>query len=174
MEQVIFGGWHELLETIGIRYLFLSGGCPPRMAESTAKGIVSTGGKIKNLRVKLDGSPGTGKKYTFTLLLNAAPSALTLEIADTATSGADTTHEVDVVAGDYVSLRCEPTNTPTARYATWTSMFEGSTAKESLLLANSDGWLVDSAGVRYAQASGYSYPRSTDENEARQVCPTSG
>ncbi|GAI83166.1 unnamed protein product, partial [marine sediment metagenome] len=134
MEQVFFGGRHELLHDTNTEYNTLVGGIYFDTSEISHSCVVSSDGKIKNLRVKLTGSPGIGKEYVFTLMVNGAPSALTLTISDTETSDADTTHEVDVSAGDTVSLECNPDGTPTVRYATWTSMFEGDTAKESLVL----------------------------------------
>ncbi len=63
-----------------------------------------TDGLIKNLRVKLNDSPGVGKKYTFTLTLNGAPTALTLDIAGLDTSGSDMVHEIDVTGGDTIGV----------------------------------------------------------------------
>lgn len=175
MEQVIFGGIPVApLNTAAIAYNSLIGTLGWGTTEFWAEKIVSTSGKIKNLRVKLNDSPGAGTKYTFTLMVNSNPSALTLEIADTATSGVDTTHEVDVVAGDAICLRCEPTDTPTARYATWTSMFEGATAKESLILGSTYNKTLSNILTEYVQVmTAYTDPDNT-ENFRRQVCPTSG
>ncbi len=135
MEQVIFGGRHTPLDPTTTKYNTLVGSdLDWQSSETFARVVVSSDGKIKNLRVKLTGSPGIGKEYVFTLMVNGAPSALTLTISDAETSDADTTHEVDVSPGDTVSLECNPDGTPTVRDATWTSMFEGDTAKESLVL----------------------------------------
>ena len=173
MEQFISGGCYDGLDNAGTRYETLQGGHSWATPEAGRYKLVTTGGKIKDLRVRLDGSPGAGKSYDFTLMLNGAPTALTLEIADAATSGADTTHEVDVVAGDTISLRCVPTGTPTARYATWTSIFEGSTAKESLILAGTNAFLDDSAIEYLSVMCDYS-AWNIDESLRHQVCPTSG
>ncbi|MBA7697257.1 hypothetical protein ES703_105920 [subsurface metagenome] len=171
MEQVIFGGYYDLLNTTTTEYNLLCGGYEWHATEDQRKQVVSTSGKIKNLRVKLDDSPGAGKKYVFTLMVNGAPSALTLEIADAATSGADTTHEVDVVAGDLISLQCDPDGTPSARRATWTSMFEGATSKESLILGTVN-WL-EKATIEYGLLAGFT-EQSFTENDHRCICPTSG
>ncbi|GAH23248.1 unnamed protein product, partial [marine sediment metagenome] len=64
-------------------------------------------------------------------------------------------------------------NTPTARFATWTSMFEGATAKESLLLGSAGNSILDVSTTYYfsvAQSSNY----QAVENDTRQICPTAG
>ena len=178
MEQVIFGGHIASLDVTNTKYNNLISHTDYYTNWTAtiflAEVIVSTGGKIKNLRVKLDDSPGADTHYDFTLMVNGAPSALTLEIADAATSGADTTHEVDVVAGDTICLRCEPTDTPTARKAFWTSMFEGATAKESLILGSSCIVVTSKTDIIYGGVNGGAIGAGTLENDARQVCPTSG
>lgn len=175
MKQVIFGGVWELLSTSENYYASLMGtSINWDSFEIRHRGVVSTSGKIKNLRVKLDGAPGADKSYDFTLMLNGAPTALTLEIADTDTSGANTVNEIDVVAGDTISLLCDPTSSPTARYATWTSMFEGDTEKESLILGGLPGYRLDIAITEYSQP-GYCFGAPTNvEDNFRGVCPTSG
>lgn len=174
MEQVIIGGTRNLLDTTLTEYNTLTGTLDWSSSSDRCRQVISTGGKLKNLRVKLSGSPGAGTSYAFTLMVNGAPTALTLTIADAATSGADTTHEVDVVAGDLVGLRCVPTGTPTAREAYWTSMFKGSTPKESLILGSTGNRALSNSNDTYVQiASGDSNPTVT-ENDHREVCPTSG
>lgn len=173
MEQFISGGYYKSLSNASTKYNTLQGGGDWSLYEYNFYKIVSTGGKIKDLRVRLDGSPGAGKSYDFTLMLNGAPTALTLEIADAATSGADTTHEVDVVAGDLISLRCVPTGSPTVRYATWTSIFEGSTAKESLIFSGTSNALSKTA-IEYLEVMCDYSIWMDNEVYHRQVCPTSG
>lgn len=176
MEQVIFGGHtNEALPTVVTNYNSLVSGTEWADTEFLFRRVVSTSGKIRNLRVKLDGAPGAGKSWTFTLIVNGIASALTLTIADAATSGADTTHEVGVVAGDTISLECDPSvDAPAAdTHATWTSMFEGNTAKESLILGGTAGG-SDNLATTYFQVMGAYTTKTLTENDRRQVCPTSG
>jgi len=72
---------------------------------------------LKNMRILLDGSPGAGKSYAFTVRKNGAGTAITATIADAATSANDTTHTVDIAEGDYIDIECVPSGTPTARKA---------------------------------------------------------
>lgn len=171
MQQVIIGGWNSNPHTTNTEYNVLQGGYGWDGTEFVRGAIVSTAGVIKNLRVKLAGSPGGGKHYDFTLLLNGAPTALTLEIADAATSGSNMVNEIDVVAGDIVSLQCNPDGTPTARYVAWTSVFEGSTANESLILGSGRN---EVGLTRYFPLMA-NYDNSTgDESLVSQICPTAG
>lgn len=175
MEQVIIGGFDSSLNATTTEYNSLVGGYLWGTTQFNARKVVSTSGKIKNLRVKLvTGSPGAGKSYAFTLMLNGAPSALTLTISGGATSGADTTHEVDVVAGDTVSLKCNPDNTPTVRWATWTLMFEGATEKESLILGGTGGATLENVATTYVALMGARSSPAIGEARHREVCPTSG
>lgn len=170
MEQVMIGGFLDSLNTTATEYNSLVGGKEWDSDIRNATCAVSTAGVIKNLRVKLSASPGGGKHYDFTLMLNGAPTALTLEIADAATSGSNMVNEIDVVAGDYISLKCVPDNTPAARIAAWTSMFEGSTANESLIPGVA---IANHLQTRYARPMGASNSGTT-ENDYRQVIPTAG
>lgn len=175
MEQVIFGnafGGPSVTATtynspIGAGYSWFG-------TEGARWKIISTGGKIKNLRVKLDGVPGAGKSYTFTLMVNSAPSTLTLTISDAETSGADISHEVDVAAGNTVSLRCVPAGTPDSVVPSHTLIFEGSTANESLILGGTGNAPLDKIATDYGQIMGGRTTSSNTENDHRQVCPTSG
>jgi len=175
MEQVIVGGAYDAYGASDVVYNPLIGDNSWSPLEIQRIKVIGTSGKIKNLRVKLNSAPGAGKTFTFTLIVNGIASALTLDIAGaTATSGYDTTHEVDVSGGDIVSLECDPHGVTFSRYTTWTSMFEGTTAKESLILGGSGSIMISSSNTTYAQIMGGETAPSTTENDQRQVCPTSG
>ena len=76
---------------------------------------------LKKLYLLLSGSPGTDKKYTFTVRRNAVSPAngLVVEIAGAATTGNDTTHTIAISDGDEVSLMCVPDGIPDVRDAYW-------------------------------------------------------
>ena len=170
---MIFGGGYNTLDDTLTEYESLISGGGWNTVEKFIYKIISTGGKIKWLRIVLSGAPGAGKKYTFTLMLNGAPTALTFDIADAATSGSDMVNEVAVSGGDTVSIRCVPTGTPTVRYAYWTCVFEGDNAKESLILGGTY-FDVDRTNIEYAQVMGATSFHTVTENNFRQVCPTAG
>lgn len=77
--------------------------------------LFPTNGTLRNLYVTLSGSPGVGKSYTVTLLKNDSPTAITLTISDSATTGSDLVHSVAVVPSDLLVWEITPTGTPTAR-----------------------------------------------------------
>lgn len=173
MKQVIFGGSVATLDDTLTVYNSLIGGTGWYADEPWTYKLVSTDGVIKDLRVKLAGAPGAGKKYTFTLMLNGAPTALTFDIADGATTGSDMVHEIVVTGGDKVSLRCVPDNTPVEVIAAWTSVFRGNTEKESLIMGGS-WWPLNPAAIIYAQVMCGFTLYDGDENAHRQVVPTAG
>jgi len=174
MKQVIFGGgYYDLLHDTNTEYNSLIGMKWWELGEPYMIKLVSTDGVIKNLRVMLTGAPGAGKHYTFTLRVNGALTALTFDISNLETSGSNMVDEVVVTGGDYVSLQCDPDGTPTNVYATWTSLFSGDTAKESLILGGTGNFLSNIA-TEYGQVMGDSTNWETTEDLMRQVVPTAG
>ncbi len=173
MEQVIFGGQFNTLHATNTEYNTLVNGAAWGTIENRLHTLIGTDGIIKNLRVKLSGAPGAGKHFDFTLMVNGAPTALTLEIADAATSGSNMVNEIDVAPGDTVSLQCDPDNTPSTSRATWTTMFEGDTANESLILGRTYSGLLSTA-TEYGQVMNGVTLLTDTENDNREVVPTSG
>lgn len=173
MEQLLTGGYYNPLNSTVTEYNYLVGGDLWNATQLQVIQLVSTDGKIKQLRVKLNGSPGAGKKYTFTLMKNGNPTALTFDIADAATVGGDMVNEVTITGGDYLSLRCVPTDSPTARLAVWDAIFEGDNDRESLIMSGSHE-TVSKTAIEYAQVMTSKSFFSVAENDFRQVCPTDG
>ena len=175
MKQVLIGGFYDALHATTIEYNVISGGDYWNTDVVERAGTIPTSGTLKNLRVELNDTPGGGTKtYTFTLhravgVGGFANTALTCTVASGATQASDMVNEVAVAAGDVVSLECDPTDSPTARYAKWTMVFEGDTANESILLTNCYTNLTTTI---------YSRPGggidSETENNVRCVCPTAG
>jgi len=174
MEQVIIAGAYNLLHSTNTEYQSISSGSSswkPSTSEHYVAQCISSPGKLKNLRVELNDSPGEGKSYTFTIRLNrATDTSLEVVIADTDTSGADT-GEIDVSAGDVVSIKCVPSGTPTARYAQWSLVFEGTNAKESLLLS---GIYCYNASSRYNPILTGTCTNNATEANTYCIAPTSG
>ncbi len=180
MEQVIFGGFYNSLSPTATEYNTLLAGHDWLPQEERAYALVSTDGKIKNLRVTLTdgngnpGSPGAGNKYDLTLMLNGSPTALTIEISGAATSGSNVVNEITVTGGDRVYIQCIPTSSPVSRYARWTSVFEGDSANESLLLGGTSFSALSNSATEYTHVAGTKDSPSTTEDDWRQVCPTAG
>lgn len=95
--------------------------------ESTFTVPMSVSGTFRNLSVTLNGTPGAGNNYAFTLRKNGADQSVTTTISDSATTGTDFSNSFTVVAGDLVCIKVIATSTPTARTAKWTIEFETST-----------------------------------------------
>jgi len=175
MDSVIFAGYPDPLNKTDAttEYNSVAGGYTWLSGTAARSQVVSTAGKIKNLHIELDAAPGTGDDtYTFTLMYDGSPSALTCAIAGTATSASDTTHEIDVVAGKLIILRVvssgSPANTPNAQ---WAVMFSGTTANESLILGVA---AATNATPKYYPISAAVAAGANVEANARQVIPTAG
>ena len=63
-------------------------------------------------RIDLDVAPGSGNSYVFTLIKNGSPTALTITIADAATTGS-VTSTVTIDDGDTWCIEAVPSSTPT-------------------------------------------------------------
>ena len=171
--QPIFGGIDSALDDTNTEYNTLQGAYSWKTVEAQRNQVVSSAGIIKDLRIVLEAAPGAAKSYTITLMLNGAPSALTVTITGAVdTTGADTDHDVTVAPGDYVSLRCVPDNTPAEVDAYWSTMFEASVSGESLLLLATSA--LNTAATEYGLVTGGYNDLSATENTWREVIPTDG
>lgn len=171
MEQPLVAGYGDALSSESTEYNSCSAGSTWNVTEQNRQQVAASAGKLTNFYVELHGSPGAGKSYTFTLRINGVDTALVVAIADAATSGSDLVNEVNVSAGDLLSISCVPAGTPTARKARWSMLFEGTTAKESLVLGVADTSNVQTVFAPTSQSSGAT---DSDEPSKRQICPTSG
>lgn len=85
--------------------------------------VIPCGGVLSNLYMLLEGTPGSGKSYTITVIKNGVATDLTVSVAGTSTSGLDSTHQVSVSAGDTLVIKLSPSGTPTSRTPTWSMVF---------------------------------------------------
>ncbi len=145
MKQVIIGGYNDNLSNSAPEYNTIAGGYTWTTTADQRKQVVSTAGTLKNLFVELSAGPGSGTSYTFTVMKNGAATSLAVPISNTATTGSDPANSIAVVAGDTIQLRSTYTGTPGTPTARWSVMFEGSYARESLILgagASNNGQVV--------------------------------
>lgn len=170
-KQLIIGGRNDALSNVETEYNSISGGGTWYTVNTENTQVISTAGTFSNLSVELSGVPGSNA-YTFTLMINGNPTALTCDVAADETTSTDTTHTVDVSAGDYVYLRSSysisPDNTPTAK---WSIQFESDTANESLLLSCSAG--LSTSNI-FAPLMGGLNSGETTESNVYQIIPTNG
>lgn len=74
---------------------------------------------MHDLIVTLTLAPGVGKNRVFTVMRNGIATALTCTIQDNETVGEDTTHEATFSDGDFITIECDPFNTPALPDAAW-------------------------------------------------------
>lgn len=135
-KQILPGGYYDLLSASATEYNALLGGYLWTNTESARWQGTSPPGKHRKLKVDLvnssgnAASPGAGKSYAFTVMVDSGTTALTLTISGTNTSGSDVAHDIDLVGGQTISLRCVPTGTPTTVYARWSTEFESTNSAE--------------------------------------------
>lgn len=171
MDSVIIGGVFANMSATGTRYAGLMG--PDdfswQSSETRVQTPMPTGGTIKELCINLSAAPGAGTSYTFTLRKNGIATSLTVTISDTNTQGSDLVNTVSFNAGDEVDIEVVPSGTPTARKATWSIIFSGSTAKESVFLGG--GQLAQSSAEKFAP-HGYGTDEGASTEFGRQLLIT--
>src|SRR5688500_8622856 len=116
MNCVWFGGDNTAPQASGTQYNYLTPCFTSswNSTESQRTVPISEDITLTKLTVYLDAAPGTaasGKQYTFTIRDDAADTAASLVILDTATSNT-WTGSVSVAAGSLMSLAETPLNTP--------------------------------------------------------------
>jgi len=166
MDQVIFGGsgieGNNLLDTASPVFNYIQGRIAWTTTEENNPMLVSTPGTIKKLRMTLSGIPGSGNSYTLVLMVDGVASALTVTVSGGVDiSGQDLVNEVSVSAGQEVYMRCTPSSTPTARSVTWSTIFTGDNAAESIFLSGSHGNTLDQSTTEHAALSAGNIPNAT-------------
>jgi hypothetical protein len=111
--------------------------------ENARKGLIATGGILKNFKVRVGVAPGAGNSWTFAIRVSGADSNLSVSIADTNTVSSLDTSEVSVSAGEDVSISAVGISSPTAAAAVqWTAEFvptAPANSAETILLSSSNG-----------------------------------
>ncbi|MDN3656660.1 hypothetical protein QWZ08_13530 [Ferruginibacter paludis] len=86
--------------------------------------VMSRAGTVRNLYVKLDGSPGGGNNLIITVYKNGVAQTVTTTITQPAVSGSDTSNSFTVAAGDEVGIVISSTSAPgTHRRVSWSADF---------------------------------------------------
>lgn len=130
------GGHITALDQTNTIYLGLMGDAnfAHETTESTRNQIVSTSGTFKELRVELDGDPGAGNSYAFTVMKDGSPTSITCTISGTDTTCNDMVNTSAATANSLYSLRIVPTSTPDAQRIRFSIIFDGDTEAESILM----------------------------------------
>jgi len=77
--------------------------------------------RLRNLRAEINGVAGVGETITFTVMIDGAPSALTVTIGGAAdTYGEDLVNTVDFAAGQDFVMQHVTSGAAATRYPKWT------------------------------------------------------
>lgn len=85
--------------------------------------VMPCSGIFSRIGATVGTAPGTGTSWAFKLNVNGSDTALSATIADTATSGIDTTNQVRVAAGDLVAFHRIPTGAVAATTISTSAIF---------------------------------------------------
>lgn len=98
--------------------------------------------QASDLRLELSAAPGIGKSRTFTLMLNGAPSALTVTISDLNTTGSDLANTVALSQGDTVCWAQTSAGSPSST-RWWGSALVESTVEDGIQLLGGVGYPIE-------------------------------
>ena len=152
-------------ETGSTTYHRVMGGLRSLAAENDVRMVCPAAGTIKNLYVRLSADPGTAPDaYRFTLRKGGASQTLTVTITADNTTGNDTGNSFAVVAGDILTLMCEPLNIPGAQaYFSAGMTFVATTDGESVIMGGTENDLSNSA-TKYNLLCGDGFWNATEIN----------
>ncbi|KKN27737.1 hypothetical protein LCGC14_0861610 [marine sediment metagenome] len=171
MRQVTVGGTsNNSLDNTATEYNIIVGARNWDTDINEGKQLVSTGGFISKLYVKLDAAPGSGKTWTFTIMVAGAASDLTCSITGTDTFGVDESNSIAVSAGNSLAIRATSSGSPTNSNATWSLIFIGTTVNESLFLGKAQ---LNNTQPTYSGIFGW-FLNQPNEDINYQVIPTAG
>ena len=177
MRSVIFGSDNSNPDTVAASYncinatIFSSWSSNQNLRRVVVPGPMT----LSNYYLQTDVPPGLGASYTFTVLKNGSPTSLAIVIADTATTGSDTTHSVSFAAGDTLSLQSTPSNSPaTLSVESWNMLVDTPDQTAPVLsMSGAPSTSTTNYGVLtggQAASNGW----SATESDMQIVVPTSG
>jgi putative component of membrane protein insertase Oxa1/YidC/SpoIIIJ protein YidD len=110
--------------------VFCAYGTGSYLTESAMQAVITHSCRIHKLAVTLETGPAAGKSWTFTLMKNGVATSLTCTVSNPDSTASDLTHYVDLVAGDYVSMKKETSGSPATTCGYWTLALSPVTADE--------------------------------------------
>lgn len=174
-KSVVLGGANDALPTAATEYLILQGGGDAAWngTITNESQLIPVAGTLSRLFIKVQTAPGAGKSWAFTLYVNGSATALTLTIADAATTGSDITNSVSVSAGDRISLECVATGGTASSRAHIGVEFNGTTAKQSPFMGSNQGTTNNSSARAYCPV-GTCAAGEASASDAEQVISAAG
>lgn len=130
-------------------------------------------GRLQNLYVILNGSPGAGTSYTFEVYKGGVATGITVTIADTASTGTDATNVFIVSPGDLLSLRATRSGVPSNRTARWgLECIPSIPGYSAIMYRNFNTQQPSNSATRYNLPAfrGVSAWNATETN-AQNICP---
>lgn len=173
-ESIIIGCGQGTFSTTANRFSPINGfGGSLATTDGFGRQIMPTAGTLKKLYVRLDIDPGTNPDaYSFTLHKNAADQTLTTTITADSTTGNDTTNSVSIAAGDTVSIKVAPLNTPSATpYMKWGMVFVPTVLGETAIPGDMAGNNLDVSVTEYIALNNVTVASTTTEANWQVLVP---
>lgn len=137
---------------------------------------ISTAGNVSDLHVTLEGSGWTaGASWTYTLVKNGSPTALTVTFDSNQVYVSDTSHSVTVAPGDLLTWAAIPSGTPTApTNLIMSCVFTSTQASETFLIGGSNTGTPSNTAVNYASFGALDNAQNAAEAIVAALCAVGG
>jgi len=155
-EQPLMGGYNQNI-AVTSRFNLVQGYYSWDTTESNRYQYIPTTGVIKNLYAKsITNPPGAGKTHTVTLYKNGVATSLAAVFGAAATTAndVDPTHQVSVVAGDYVSINSVGTAGGNAMALLYGCIFQPEIDGEAIVMQR-DTDTLNTTTTEYLPCVGY-------------------
>ena len=178
-EQVYVAGSSNSMNTSTTEYNTPFSAGPTAITSWTAteadrQVLMPAAGTLSDLRVNIDGTPGTGNSYAFTVRINGAGSTTitcTISNAETACNSGALTDTV--AAGDSVAIEVNPNSGPSARDGRWSLKFDSTTSAYTTLAGCTNGTALATSGTQYLAVHGGN-PPDTSSFQTATLFPLAG
>lgn len=141
---------------------FVAGLAGPTLTETNMIQNFPEIGTVDLLIASTSGASGGGTSYDFSLRKNLASTTLTVNIADPAVGGQDTTHTVAVTVGDTFDLAAQPNSTPLAVRPGYGMRYRPQTVGDFPLLGSTQASNDVAGATRYITTNGSMIPSATE------------
>lgn len=167
MRQLLFQSNYIEISTSVVNYtpLAASGEFGAATTDAQLRNLIPLAGSLQNFRVNLTVAPGSGKSYTCRVLKNGTATGIEVVIANTDTTGVDTTHTTSVTAGDTFSIEITPSGTPAATRIRTAIVLDTGSVKDSIISPGGAG--TSNSSLIGSGMSGWEY-------RVRNVIPVAG
>lgn len=87
--------------------------------DAGVRSIAPTNFTLDHFYYRVSQAPGAGDTAKLTVYKNGVATAITATISDTAVNNSDLSNSISLAPGDYLSVRCEGTGSPTSMRHAW-------------------------------------------------------